>query len=129
MLEKKGKILIVLPGCRLEVYLGKVKRKQPQLENHHGPQFVHRCLYTNPRSKQPHLKIWFWRKHKYPMYLLKFFNFYFVKSIPDVSSSNKMRSPRTKFKNVDEPSPENRKNIYLCMIFIIIKDIKIFFKI
>ena len=46
------------------------------------------------------------------MYLLKFFNFYFVKSIPDVSSSNKMRSPRTKFKNVDEPSPENRKNIF-----------------
>ena len=43
-----------------------------------------------------------------------------MKSIPDVSSSNKMRSPRTKFKNVDEPSPENRKNIYLCMIFIII---------
>ena len=31
---------------------------------------------------------------------------------PEVSSSNKMRSPRTKFKNVDEPSPE-KKTIHI----------------
>ena len=34
---------------------------------------------------------------------------------PEVSSSNKMRSPRTKFKNVDEPSPEKKNNSHCCL--------------
>ena len=43
-----------LPGCRLEVDLGRAKHTQPPLGNLLFPRYVHRFLYTIQRSKRPH---------------------------------------------------------------------------